>query len=756
MLFCFTLKCATIKAATNTRLALTMSQGNIDQTLAELSLDTDSGTAPSTANSNGSLHFLKNVHSSPTIGQHNDVAVMTTKRENTDNGNIPNDNTVNTMDTDNQKENSLSSIRALKMNLNNNNNTNNNNNNNTNLSQRKPTSHPYQYEYFTTDSMDNSDTIVDTSIDNDTLDKSNSQKNKKTNSRNSLTTNHHSEHDPGSGTLFGKDKLINQAVFTQIIKKDMKRRRNDSIGSNNNNNNNHNNKNLAPLTSVNTSNNNNNDDNDNDNKVPGNKNTDDISTKDSEKRPLAPSETKPMSATAKMMLRLYGDKSQQSRENTREKDYSKDSTTIKIDQNNRAKKMESLDHNPSSTNLPEVKKLKTPTNSDLEIQRKKQLSKNFYKHNHLPKHYAPSSSSSGESSDDDFQEDQVEVILKWRDQFPGIAKCHIAVVSKDIISTLKSLKYHSYKLDKKNIHSLKMKFDKSTNEWYIPNLFLPPGIYKLQFQINNNLLHSDFLPTATDTVGNIVNWFEVLPGYDRIEPIRIEEKSMESIANTNNDSDNNNNKFNNSTFDDSMDLDNISSYSSGKFNKSATSLTDYAGISRSSSTMSKNHTSNLKLSGLYGFTGLQPAKIQYSNELPELFKFDTNNDSSFDQNSFDEDSEMANPKMNENFDLNLSKVVDLNQDYLFSNIQNIAKMDTEEAEQFFLNKFKVPDLPVYLNSQYLNKNFDSQLNHIIPHVNLKHLLTTSIKDEIICVGCTTRYEGKFITQVIYAPCNFDN
>lgn len=731
-----------------------MSQGNIDQTLAELSLNNDASDTTSTVNSHGSFHFLKNVHSFPTISQHNDVAVMTNNNNRDtidDNNTSTTSHTTKSQATD-DKESSLSSIMALKMNL-------NNDTSNTNtLNQRKLTSHPYQYEYFSNDSIANSDTMIDKSNSNyNTNNNRHSTKDSKGKplSHNSHSTlSAHSEHDPGSGTLIDEDKVINQTVFTQIIKKDMKRKRNDSIGKSNVT------SGIDKLTDL-TSNydcNNNNNDKD---ISSSSRNT----TTKPESRPIAPSEEKPMSATAKMMLRLYGDKSQQSRENTREKDYSKDSRTVKIDQANRSKNKESLQPNPSSTNLPEVKKLKTPTNSDLELLKKKELSNNFYKHKTLPKHYAPSSSSSsGESSDDDFQEDQVEVILKWRDQFAGISKCHIAVVSKDIISTLKSLKYHSYRLDKKNIHSLKMKFDKSTNEWYIPNLFLPPGIYKLQFQINNNLVHSDFLPTATDTVGNIVNWFEVLPGYDRIEPYRIEEKSTDSIANSSNiDSDisstNNYNKINGNNSDDNMDLDNISSYSSSKFNKSATSLTDYAGISRSSSTMSKNYASNLKLSGLYGFTGLESPKIQYSNEIPELFKFDTNNDSLNDVDSNDVDSndmdKNLNLKINDNFDLTLSKVVELNQDYLFSNIQNIAKMNTEEAEEYFLSKFKVPDLPIYLNSQYLNKNFDNQLNHIIPHVNLKHLLTTSIKDEIICVGCTTRYEGKFVTQVIYAPCNYD-
>lgn len=89
-------------------------------------------------------------------------------------------------------------------------------------------------------------------------------------------------------------------------------------------------------------------------------------------------------------------------------------------------------------------------------------------------------------------------------------------------------------------------------------------------------------------------------------------------------------------------------------------------------------------------------------------------------------------------------------------------------KNFFLQKYPVPDLPIYLNSSYLNKVFNqlqkdnnagetkAVVNPVIPHVNLNHLLTSSIREEIISVGCTTRYEGKFITHVVYAPCYYEN
>lgn len=476
---------------------------------------------------------------------------------------------------------------------------------------------------------------------------------------------------------------------------------------------------------------------------------------------------KPLSATAKMMLRLYGDKSQQTRETNKEKSSVATATTnasipayTKLQQNEDSKNkpeknthttsytvnvLKTLNGNSerSTTKLPDLKKLKTPA---IEA---RLTADNFYKMKVKPNFTGSNTTLSSVSSvsstkltnagfDGDVKDsifnDNVEVILKWKDHLPDLEpSTKVSIISKDMVSTLHSLQIGNEPSPthfNRETNSLTMTYDPQNNEWYMKDLFLPPGIYKLQFLINGNLYHSDFLPTATNTTGSIVNWFEVLPGYDTVEPYREENKIPDSTA-------------------------------KHQKQKSVTSLTDFAGVSRSSSTISKRSSaSSLRMLGLGGFTMLEKPKptVQYSNEIPEIFKFDNDNDED------EEGDENEDSKVDRNFDLNLSKVVDLNQDSLFANIQKIAKMNTEEAEEYFLNKFKVPDLPIYLNSTYLNKNFNNnnnnnndnhELNHIIPHVNLKHLLTTSIKDNIVCVGCTTRYEGKFITQVIYAPADYE-
>ncbi|KAH3673119.1 hypothetical protein WICMUC_003875 [Wickerhamomyces mucosus] len=103
-------------------------------------------------------------------------------------------------------------------------------------------------------------------------------------------------------------------------------------------------------------------------------------------------------------------------------------------------------------------------------------------------------------------------------------------------------------------------------------------------------------------------------------------------------------------------------------------------------------------------------------------------------------------------------------------IPNLHSNDIQEIpeiDESFLHKNPIPELPIYLNNSYLNKQFNQVhpqatanqpvtnmkgLNfHIIPHVNLNHLLTSNIKDEVLTVACTTRYKGKFVTQIMYSP-----
>ncbi|GMM58722.1 Sip1 protein [Maudiozyma humilis] len=508
----------------------------------------------------------------------------------------------------------------------------------------KKQSHPYQYEYFPLTGGRNSNSI-----------------------------------DEDAGVLQNEDKLINQAMLQNVVKRDMKRKRNDSMSSGN--------------------------------KVGAMRLTPAAGQQQQPAKDTPPpaAAQKPMSATAAIMMRLYNNDSQIKNEKSNEVYKRKENGTTNGSFVDFSESLNTKDASPQVSATPGTDL--APENKKLKMKRTTTSESSL-------------SSESVSDMDDDDEED-VEVILKWRDQIPDLAHVKMYLVSKEIVSTLLAMhpNYTIHEIDRQE-NRLHMIYDPKHNEWFLPGLFVPPGIYRFQFSINGTLTHSNYLPTATNTIGSIVNWFEVLPGYDQIEPYRDYDKINASSAN--------------------LSAGNSVSNSLNAKTYSTASLTDYAGISRSNSMISNGSSSTLRIANYFnGLLPLTPKKPEYSNEIPELFKFD---------------SDLGSPppppaNVNAPFDMTLSKVVDSNQDELFANMQRVAKMSAEEAEKFFLTKFKVSELPVYLNSTYLNKNFNKDANHIIPHVNLNHLLTSSIKDDIICVGCTTRYAGKFITQVMYAPCS---
>ena len=55
------------------------------------------------------------------------------------------------------------------------------------------------------------------------------------------------------------------------------------------------------------------------------------------------------------------------------------------------------------------------------------------------------------------------------------------------------------------------------------------------------------------------------------------------------------------------------------------------------------------------------------------------------------------------------------------------------------------------DSSYYASNKDAYHLLIPNHVILNHLMTTSIKNDVLTVACITRYLGKFVTQIIHSP-----
>lgn len=55
------------------------------------------------------------------------------------------------------------------------------------------------------------------------------------------------------------------------------------------------------------------------------------------------------------------------------------------------------------------------------------------------------------------------------------------------------------------------------------------------------------------------------------------------------------------------------------------------------------------------------------------------------------------------------------------------------------------------DSSYYASNKEAYHLSIPNHVILNHLMTTSIKNEVLTVACITRYLGKFVTQIMHSP-----
>ncbi|ONH65891.1 SNF1 protein kinase subunit beta-2 [Cyberlindnera fabianii] len=231
-------------------------------------------------------------------------------------------------------------------------------------------------------------------------------------------------------------------------------------------------------------------------------------------------------------------------------------------------------------------------------------------------------------------------------------------------------------------------YDKDGKLYFKTVLTLPAGVYKVKFLVNGYVkLSTPGLATATEKSGNLVNWFEVTEQDSTVGEIEAGE------------------------------IERLKIYSN--FRKSTPSiLQDPSQQSLKSPEYSRSTT---------------PAPI-------DLHQTRENN-------------------------MNILKKCPKIFETPSSPDEVLPSMDEE-----FIHKHAIPELPVYLNNNYLNKHFTTHhtptgdtahlaktnlmqgLNsHIIPHVNLNHLLTSNIKNDVLGVACTTRYSGKFVTQIMYSP-----
>lgn len=353
---------------------------------------------------------------------------------------------------------------------------------------------------------------------------------------------------------------------------------------------------------------------------------------------------------------------------------------------------------------------------------------------------------------------------------------------------------------------------KHKNE-YVTTIKLPLGVHKLLYIINNEYRVSEQLPTATDQEGIFFNWFEVLdhthlfnhshnqqnhvgaltdydaniiqvagrhdvdyinqksnnflakvsketPDFEHIEnPIDQEMNDDNNEFGTNDNNENNANNNNNNN-----DLTKMESEDSNKGPKKYVSYNE-----------------NLSTSFLntYDFN----PTLTYSSEIPEMFmNYDYFKTKGADYELTEPpqlpahlNNVLLNKISNNQNQQHAANIPQLNSPNNIANhIPNnsfIQNQSSNPNQNPFQNQnhnssdsFKPPN-PSYnsndglskrpalrrADSSYYASNKEAYHLSIPNHVILNHLMTTSIRNDVLTVACITRYSGKFVTQIMHSP-----
>ncbi|KAJ8141391.1 hypothetical protein OY671_005443 [Metschnikowia pulcherrima] len=246
---------------------------------------------------------------------------------------------------------------------------------------------------------------------------------------------------------------------------------------------------------------------------------------------------------------------------------------------------------------------------------------------------------------------------------------------------------------------------KQADNTHVVTLGLPVGTHRFRFVIDNELRFSDFLPTATDQMGNFVNYVEVTPEHvqmhlrqqSKFEEEQQQQREQEARKMSQKTAQNSQNSSRNRSLQGRPRSDSIFKFISDDDDMGNGYSRYYDDDDVESSTDSRS--------------------LNYINDIPPIF---------------------VEPKVMEQY---------------YMAIDDQAKSQNG-PQQAWLHP---PQLPPQLDNVILN-NFNSMDRHnnsgalpIPNHVVLNHLATTSIKHNTLAVASVVRYKRKYVTQVLYAP-----
>lgn len=215
----------------------------------------------------------------------------------------------------------------------------------------------------------------------------------------------------------------------------------------------------------------------------------------------------------------------------------------------------------------------------------------------------------------------------------------------------------------------------------------------MRFVVDNELRCSDLLPTATDSMGNFVNYIEVGMDLDASSPTEEPRRRHEGV------------------------------------HQGEEWLQQQS--------QQKQEYEQQTLSGSQQYSAQDPLKAPVEADCEMILNDDDDALSGGGYERFHEE-------------LPLDPV------YKFSSVIPAVFTDPEVMEQFVASDFVTPpQLPPHLESVILNSNSNEKDNNsVLPipnHVVLNHLATTSIKHNVLAVASISRYSRKYVTQILYAP-----
>lgn len=268
---------------------------------------------------------------------------------------------------------------------------------------------------------------------------------------------------------------------------------------------------------------------------------------------------------------------------------------------------------------------------------------------------------------------------------------------------------------------------------YVATIGLPLGVHKLLYIINNEYRVSDQLPTATDQEGIFFNWFEVLDPHHLFNHLHNQPNHVG--ASTDYDA-------NIIQVAGKRDVLYINEHQTKYLAKESKNTPDFEHVEDMDHSPGYDLVDNL-LTSLF-LQPPKPARIAYSSEIPDMFV-------NYDYfKTKGPDYELPEPPqlpahLNNVLLNKISAQQHLHQHHLPTPVtHHVLRPPNPDYEH------KRPALR-RADSSYYASNKEAYHLLIPNHVILNHLMTTSIRNDVLTVACITRYSGKFVTQIMHSP-----